>query len=793
MKVAMSWFNDYTDISDITPKQFADDMTMSGTKVEGIESRGEEIKNVVCGKVLSVEKHENADSLFVCKVDVKDEVLQIVTGATNLFEGCIVPVAKHGAHLAGGITIKKGKLRGVESHGMMCSHDELGLTPADLGYEPEYGILILKPDTKIGADIKEVLSMKENIVEFEVTSNRPDCQSVIGLAREAAVTFDRELKLKEPKPDCNSEDIADYVKVDVLDKNYCKRYTAKMVKNVKVAPSPAWLVKRLEASGIRSINNIVDITNYILLEYGQPMHAFDLRHLSGNHIIVRRADDGEVITTLDDAERKLDSSMLVIADEEKAVAVAGVMGGLNSEIKEDTTTILFESANFDGASVRVTAKNLGLRTESSAKYEKGLDPENTLPAVLRACELICELGAGEVVGGILDVKGEMPKNRVLKFRPDKINKFLGAEISFDFMVKTLSRLGFTVDADSMTVKVPSYRPDVEGEADLAEEVVRIYGYNNIKSTLTAGELTKGGKNKRQMYEDSVKNILTAQGLNEILTYSFTSPTVFDRLCLENNSELKNAIRISNPLGEENSVMRTTLLGSMLEVLSRNFNQRNEEAGLFELGKIYFSANNRELPDEKDAVSIGMYGENIDFYVIKGVIEELFYVLGIKEYEFASNTENPTFHPGRCADILINGKMAGVVGQVNSRVIDNFDIETNTFIAQIDFNSLMDGSVKKIYKKLPKFPATLRDIAMIVDENILVAEIEAVIKKSAGKILDSVKLFDVYKGKQVPEGKKSVAYSVALRSEEKTLSEQEINKVMNKIIKNLEVNLGAQLR
>lgn len=794
MKVAMSWFNEFTDISDIDPKTYADALTMSGTMVEGVEQLGAELQNVVTGKIIDIKKHENADALQVCMLDTGNgEPLQIVTGATNVKVGQIVPVALHGSKLAGGVTIKRGKLRGVVSNGMLCSHDELGLTTDDLGYEPEYGILILKPDTPIGIDIKEVFGLNENVIEFEITSNRPDCQSVIGLARETAVTFDRPFTLKKPKADGNSENVNDFAKVTVKDSEYCPRYCARMVKNVKIGPSPAWMVKRLQASGIRSINNIVDITNYLLLEYGQPMHAFDLRDISGSHIIVRRANDGEMITTLDEQEHKLDSSMLVIADEQRAVAVAGVMGALNSEVKDDTTTVLFESANFDGASVRVTAKKLGMRTEASAKYEKGLDPNMTLDAVNRACELVEMLGAGEVVGGVIDIHGDLPKKRELKLRVDKINEFLGADISKEFMVDTLRKLDFEVDTDTMTIKAPTYRADVEAEADIAEEIVRIYGYNKIESTLMSGNITSGGKNARQSFSDSVKRILTAQGMYEILTYSFTNPNIFDRLRIAADSPLRNVVTITNPLGEENSIMRTTTISSMLEIMEKNYKQRNTGASLFEIGKVYIPEEGKQLPNEREVVTLGMYGK-VDFYTIKGMVEGILDASGIESYKFAPQKENPTYHPGRCADVFINGKLAGRVGQVHPAVASNYNMDAECYVAELDFERLFAAANhKQTYKKLPKYPSVSRDIAILVDDSVLSGDIVETIKRAGGKLLDHVEFFDAYKGAQIPQGKKSMAYSAVLRADDRTLTDEEVTKVMDKILKSLKNNLGAELR
>lgn len=795
MKVALSWFSDYLDMTGIDAKTYRDALTMSGTMVEGTEEIGADLKNVVTGKITEIAKHEDSDHLQICQLDIGDgEKLQIVTGAQNVKVGQIVPVALDGSTLPGGVSIKKGKLRGVESNGMLCSHEELGLTVADLGYEPEYGILILDDSLPLGKDIKEVFGIGDSVIEFEITSNRPDCQSVVALARETAVTFDREFKLEKPVCKGDDDDVKNYVKVDVEDKQYCPRYCARMVKNVKIAPSPKWLAKRLEMSGIRSINNIVDITNYILLEYGQPMHAFDMRDVVGNHIIVRRAEEGEMITTLDEQERKLDSSMLVIADEERAVAVAGVMGALNSEVKDDTTTVLFESANFDGASVRITAKKLGLRTEASAKYEKGLDPLNTEDAVNRACELIEMLGCGEVVGGMIDVCGNLPSPRTIDFRPDRINAFLGTNIDSSFMKDTFKKLGFEVNEKDMKVTVPTSRLDVEAEADLAEEVARIYGYNEIESTKMRGATTAGGKNPEQKTDSKVKNILVGQGYYEIITYTFTNPNIYDKLLLPKDSPLRKNVVITNPLGEENSVMRTTTLASMLEILSRNYKQKNSEAKLFENAKVFIPVEGEKLPEEHRVITLGAYGK-CDFYDIKGTVEELFDTLGINDIKYAPDTENPSYHSGRCAKILSDGQQIGTIGQVHPLVCANFELSGAVYAAEIDFRAVckLSSENEKHYVKLAKYPSVSRDIAIVVDEDVLAGDIADAIKSAGGKTLVSVDLFDIYRGEQVESGKKSMAYSITLQGEDKTLTEEEINKVTGKIIKSLEYRFSAVLR
>ncbi|MCH5185309.1 MAG: phenylalanine--tRNA ligase subunit beta [Oscillospiraceae bacterium] len=794
MKVPMSWFSDYTDISGITAKEYAHAVTMTGSKVENIQNPGSDIENVVTAKILSIKPHENSDHLVVCQVDTGDETVQIVTGAPNVKEGQIVPVAKHRSKLPGGVTIKKGSLRGVESCGMMCSHEELGLTAADLGYEPEYGILILPQDTPVGMDIRDYFGLNEDIIEYEITSNRPDCFSVIGLARETAVTFNKPFKVKKPTFTEKGDNIENYISVEVRDDEKCPRYTAKMIKNVKIGPSPKWLVQRLRACGVRSINNIVDITNYVLLEYGQPMHAFDLRDIAGGKIIVRPAAEGEIIKTLDGIDRKLTSETLVISDAEKAVAVAGVMGGFNSEVKPDTQTVIFECATFDAVSVRLAAQRIGLRTEASSRYEKGLDINNVIPAIERACELVELLDCGEVAGGFTDICAEIkpPKNH--DFRPDKINAFLGTDITTDEMSDILTRLEFKVDTEKMTVTAPTFRPDIESEADIAEEIARIYGYDNIPTTNVSGA-ARGKKTFVQLSRDKAMNILTSCGLNEIYTYTFTSPSVFDKLRLAPDSPFRKCVQITNPLGEDTSVMRTTALSGMLEILSHNYNHRNEKAGLFEINKIYIpKADKNELPSEPEMISIGMYGGKIDFYDIKGICEKLFDNLCIENVKYKAVKNNPSFHPGRTAQIVINGNIAGIVGEVHPDTLSNFEIGVPCYAAELNFTEMLKFiNPERKYKGLPKFPAVTRDIAMLIDEKVLVADIEEVITSSAGKLLTDIKLFDIYKGKQIPDGKKSVAYSIVFRASDRTLTDEEINKIFDKIINNLEDKLNAELR
>ncbi len=794
MNLPMSWLNDYMDI-DVTPKEYSDKMTMSGSKVEGYEDMGAEVENVVAGKVLTCVDHPDSDHLRVCTVDAgTGEILQIVCGAPNVKAGIIVPTALIGAKLPGGVKIKKTKMRGVESQGMLCSHEELGISEDVLGYEPEYGILILPDDTPVGKDIKDIFGMNETVVEFEITSNRPDCFSIIGLARESAATFGKKFTIPEVKFTENNENIADTISVEVLDKDKCKRYCARMVKNVKIGPSPSWMRDRLRACGVRPINNIVDITNYVLLEYGQPMHAFDLRDIEDNKIVVRRAADGEVIKTLDEQDRTLTANDLVIADGKRAVAIAGVMGGFNSEVKDDTTTVVFESATFDAASVRLTAQRVGLRTESSSRYEKGLDYHNTVPAVNRACQLVEELGCGEVVGGMIDVMGNVTDMETLPFRPDKINEFLGTDIPTEKMVKIFDKLEIKTDLDKMTVTPPSFRPDLESEADIAEEAARFYGYDKIPVTLLSGEATCGKKTERQKARDVIGAALNAQGMYEIYTYTFVSPSIFDKLNIPKDSSMRNVVRIKNPLGEDTSVMRTTTIASMLDILSRNYNYRNPAAKFYEIGKVFIPTEEGKLPKEPYKITMGMYGNKADFYDLKGICESMFSELNVEKVKYEAVTDNPAFHPGRCAKLTAGGKTLGIMGEIHPAVTRKYGIETPVYIAELDFENVflnMNTNIK--FKELPKFPAVTRDIAMLVDESIPVADIEEIIVKASGKNLESVSLFDVYVGKQIPEGKKSVAYSAVYRASDRSLTGEEVQKSFDKVVRSLERQLGAKLR
>ena len=795
MKLPMSWLSDYTDIEGISPKEYADKLTMTGSKVEGVEYLGAELDKVVAGKVLSCEMHPDSDHLHVCMVDVgEEEPLQIVCGAPNVAEGQMVPVALNGAVLPGGVKIKKGKLRGVVSNGMICSHEEMGISESLLGYEPEYGILVLPDDVKPGTDVKDLYGLNENVVEFEITSNRPDCFSIIGLARETAVSFKKSFKIPEVTFHETLDKITDKLSIDVQDKDKCLRYTSRMIKNVKIGPSPKWMRERLEACGIRSINNMVDITNYVLLEYGQPMHAFDLRHLEGGKIIVRRANDGEIIKTLDEQDRKLTSDDLVICDAVKPVAIAGVMGGFNSEIKPDTTEVAFESATFDAASVRLTAQRVGLRTEASSRYEKGLDYNNTVPAIERACQLVEELGCGEVVGGAIDVIGNVKDAQPIMFRPEKINAFLGTDISTDEMVEILTSLEVKIDMENMMLTPPSFRPDLVAEADIAEEIARFHGYDIIPTTLLSGESVIGMKNKEQKVEDKINEVLTAQGMSEIYTYTFVSPSIFDKLNIPAESPLRNTVKITNPLGEDTSVMRTTTIASMMEVLARNYNYRTTSAKMFETAKIFIPTEAGKLPEEPVIITLGMYGENADFFTIKGVCEVLFEQLHIDGVSYIAVTDNPTYHPGRCAEIKVGNKILGTIGEIHPSVSRKFGIDTECYVGELNLENIlatMNDDVK--YHHLPKYPAVTRDFSILLDKITPVAEIEAVIRKAAGKLLDKLELSDVYEGHQIPEGKKSVMYKAAFRADDRSLTGEEADNLHDKIVKKLENALGAQLR
>ncbi len=797
MDLSMKWLSDYIDLSDIDIKQFCHGMTMSGSKVEGYEKEGAEITGVVVGKILSVVPHENSDHLVVCSVDVGEEnPIQIVTGASNVNAGDLVPAALNGSTLPNNIKIKKGKLRGVESNGMLCSLGELGLTTHDFPYAVEDGIFIIQEDCEPGQDIHDAIGFNDTSVEFEITSNRPDCLSVTGLAREASATFDREINVPVPEFKGIDENIDDALKVNVQNTNLCRRYCAGIVKNVKIEPSPRWMRERLRACGVRPINNFVDITNYVMLEYGQPMHAFDLRFVKDSSINIRNAVSGEKIVTLDGVERELSEEMLVIADSEKPVAVAGVMGGEYSGIMNDTTEVVFESAYFEPVSVRKTSKKLGLRTDASARYEKGTDPLISMTCLKRAFQLVEELGAGEVVRTVIDKDYTDKILKKVEFSSEWINNFLGTEISEEDMIKYLNMLGFSVE-DGKVIS-PSFRIDIEYKADIAEEIARIYGYNNIPSTQFKG-VAEAEYTPIQKFIRKAENAMTALGCYEIATFSFISPKYFDKINLDQNSKLRSAETIMNPLGEDTSVMRTTTLPSMLEILSKNYNNRNENAKFFEIGKEYIPTGADTLPNEPQRLTLGMYGANTDFYDIKGIVDTLLDALGIHDTEYlriANSTsfdEKTAFHPGRSAVIIKDGVEIGVLGEIHPDTAANYGFGVKVYTAKINITEIIDLAETEIsYKPLPKYPATTRDLSLICNDDIQAADIEKTIKKAAGKLLEKVTLFDVYKGKQIENGKKSIAYSLSMRSHDGTLTDEQADSVMKKVLKALK-EIGADLR
>ena len=895
MILSRNWLNEFVDLKDITDKEFNDEMTLSGSKVETIERPDENLKNVVVGKILEMKRHENSDHMWVCQIDVgQAEPVQIVTGAWNVHVGDYVPAALHGAHLPGGVKIEKGKLRGVESNGMLCSLKELGMTaehdfpyavitpaallndyhpidpakpsiPADIkpgdkvygpvlcgrveavkstdgGYDVRVndgtvtraaktvcsnlhegdlvayntksdtictledlhaeqkefphciadGIFVLQEeDAEPGLNMAHILGFDDSIVEFEITPNRPDCLSVIGLAREASATFKRPLKLHEPEPHGCGGSIADLVDIDIEDGDLCPRYTARMVKNVKIAPSPRWMRERLRNSGVRPINNIVDITNYVMLEYGQPMHAFDFSCVEGGHIIVRTAREGETIQTLDGNERKLTPNMLCICDEHKPVCVAGVMGGANSEIVGDTAMVLFESANFNGVSVRRTASALGMRTDASSRYEKGLDMMNTIKAVERACELVELLGCGEVVDGVMDVVAKEKAPTVVKLEPDKINALLGTELSEDLMREILVSLGFILNGDD--IYVPSWRGDVEHYSDIAEEVARFYGYNKIPCTLMRGETTRGGFSEQQRFDRAIGGAVRALGYDEIITYSFISPTYYDKIRMPKDSSLRNSLKILNPLGEDTSIMRTTILPSMLEIIARNHSYRNKSARLYELGKIYLPREDG-LADEPKYLSLGAYGDGVDFFSFKGSIETLLHELRITDVKYVACADNDSYHPGRCAKVYAGETYLGVFGQIHPLVAANYGMDTEVYTAELSFDAMYEkrGDIP-VYQPLPKFPAVTRDIAVVCDEAVTVGALEESIRRGAKGLLKDVSLFDIYRGPGVASGKKSVAFNLVLRADDRSLTGEEADEDVQSILAALKADHNAVLR
>ncbi len=791
MNLSMKWLKDFIDI-DVSPKEFADKMTMSGSKVEKYEIEGEKISRVVVGKVLSIEKHPNADKLVVCMIDVGEkEPIQIVTGAKNLKVNNIIPVALDGSTLADGTKIKKGKLRGTLSCGMMCSLGELGLSINDFPYAVEDGIFVLQEENlELGKDIREVIGLNDTKFEFEITPNRPDCLSIIGLAREAAATFNKELKLHTPVVKAQLKENNEDLKVNVLDKELCPFYSAKIVQNVKITKSPRFIRERLRAMGIRSINNIVDITNYVMLEYGQPLHAFDLRFIEGKQINVRKATSGETITTLDGVKRKLSQNNLVIADNKKPIAIAGVMGGEYNSVMDDTTTIVLESAIFDPIAVRKASKEQNMRTDSSSRFEKGLDKNNCIPALNRACELIELLGAGDVLSDTIIVDNSKDSVVKIPFDPQFINEFLNIDLPKEKMIDILSKLDCKV-IDEIVV-VPSFRPDLKLKNDIAEEIARFYGYNNIISTPLNGS-HYGKYTDTQKFEQKITNIMIALGLNEITTYSFISPRQYDKILLPAEHPLRKSVVIANPLGEDTCLMRTTAIVSMLNVLSLNFNQKNENAQLFELATEYTPNDNDSLPTETNKLIAGFYGPDIDFLYVKGILEDLLENLFITDYDITANSDIVYFHPGRCATISHKGITLGNIAEVHPLVLDNYEISSKVYIIELSIPKLKESSKSNVsYQPIAKFPAVIRDLALICDNETPVGDLKKVIKQSAGNLLEKVSIFDIYKGEQIPQNKKSVALNISLRSQESTLTDDQVNIIIEKTIKTFN-KMGITLR
>ena len=794
MNISRKWLREFVDIT-ATDKEYDSVMTLAGQKVETTERMDAEIKNVVVGKVLSMKKHENSDHMWVCMVDCGiGEPVQIVTGAQNVHEGDLVPVAQHNSYLPGGIHITKGKLRGVESCGMLCSYKELGLTEHDCPEAYADGIWILNNEgCKVGEDMNVVIGNDDSIVEFEITNNRPDCYSLIGLARETAAAFNVPMKHHEPVVKGGAEgNLCDLLDVDVQADDLCPRYTARMVRNVKIAPSPKWMRQRLRSAGIRPINNIVDITNYVMVEYGQPMHAFDYRYVKGSKIVVRRAAADKTLTTLDGSVRVLQPDMLVIADETKPVGLAGVMGGENSEIVADTVDVVFESANFLGSSIRKTALALGMRTDASAKFEKDIDPMLTVPAVNRACELVELLGAGEVMDGMIDVLNYVPQPVTVKLEPERINALLGTNISEADMIEYLHREEVPV-VDGM-IQVPSWRPDLRVMADIAEEVARYYGYNNIETTLMRGATTMGGYSDEQKLENAAGAAARALGYSEIITYSFVSPSSFDAIRVPADSPLRKTVKLVNPLGEDTSIMRTVILPSMLDILSRNFAFKNKGVKLYEIGKIYLPVEGEKLPNEPKRMIFGTYGEHENFFTLKGEVDALLEQLNVHPATYVADTKNPSYHPGRCADIMIDGKKLGVIGQIHPLVAEGYGISGEVYVAELDFTGLQSAlAPERVFHSLPKFPTVSRDLALVCDEAMTVGMLEACIKKAGGKLLRSIQLFDIYRGPGIAPSKKSVAFSLELRADDRTLTDEDTTGVTNAVLEKLKNDLGVTLR
>ncbi len=806
MNTALSWIKAYVPELSCTDQEYCDAMTLTGTKVEGFERADKNLDKIVIGQIMKIEKHPDADKLIVCQVNIGSETIQIVTGAPNVKEGDKVPVVLDGGKVAGsahsdgplpedGIQIKAGKLRGVPSNGMMCSIEELGSTREMYPEAPENGIYIFPEDAEVGTDAIEALGLHDTVFEYEITSNRVDCYSVIGIAREAAATFDKPFCPPMVTVKENSEKVEDYVSVEVQDKDLCTRYCARVCTNIKIGPSPKWMQRRLAASGIRPINNLVDITNYVMEEYGQPMHAFDLDTIAGHKIIVRRAKDGDEFQTLDGQMRKMDHDVLMICDAEKEIGIAGIMGGENSKITDDVKTVLFEAATFNGPNIRKSAKRIGLRTDASGKFEKGLDPRNAEDAINRACQLIVELGCGEVVGGMIDEGAPLKELNRIPFEPDRINSLLGTNVSRDDMLAIFKKLELEYDEKDNVLTIPSFRQDLIGNADIAEEVARFFGYDKIPTTLPSGEATTGKLPFKLRVEQKAKDIAEFCGFSQGMCYSFESPKVFDKLLLPEDSELRKTVTIANPLGEDFSIMRTTSLNGILTSLSTNYNRRNKDVRLYELGNIYLphQVPVTELPEERMQLTLGMYGEG-DFFTMKGVVEEMFTCLGMtKKPEYDPNAGKTFLHPGRQAQIRYDGVIVGFLGEVHPEVLDNYDIGTKAYVAVLDMPEVTKfATFDRKYTGIAKYPAVTRDISMVVPREILVGEIEKMIAQRGGKILESYQLFDLYEGEQIKAGYKSVAYSIVFRALDRTLEESDITAAMKKILNGLE-SMGIELR
>ena len=805
MDTSLSWIKAYVPDLDVTAQEYTDAMTLSGTKVEGFEKMDADLDRIVVGQIDKIEKHPDADKLIICQVNIGTETIQIVTGAPNVKEGDKVPVVldggrvagghEPGQRVAGGIKIKKGKLRGVPSNGMMCSIEELGSNRDMYPEAPEYGIYIFQKDVEVGSSAISALGLDDVVFEYEITSNRVDCYSVIGIAREAAATFRKEFHPPVVTPTGNDEDVNEYVKVTVKDQELCPRYTARVVKNIKIGPSPEWMQRRLASVGIRPINNLVDITNYVMEEYGQPMHAYDLDTIAGREIVVRRAEDGEKFVTLDGQEREMDSSVLMICDGEKSIGVAGIMGGENSMITDNVKTMLFEAACFNGTNIRKSAKKIGLRTDASGKFEKGLDPENAQAAIDRACQLVEEMGAGEVVGGMVDVYAEKREPSRVTFDAEKINALLGTDLTKEQMLGYLKLVELEYDETTNEIVAPTFRQDIHRLADVAEEVARFFGYDNIPTTLPSGEATTGKLSYKLRIEEVARNIAEFCGFSQGMSYSFESPKVFDKLLLPEDSKLRQAIEIRNPLGEDYSVMRTTSLNGMLTSLATNYNRRNKNVKLYELGNVYLpkALPLTELPDERMQFTLGMYGEG-DFFSMKGVVEEFFDKIGLRGKETYDPNAGKTFlHPGRQANIIYDGTVVGYLGEVHPDVADIYGIGERAYIAVIDMPEIVArATFDRKYEGIAKFPAVNRDLSMVVPKNIMVGQIEEVIEKNGGAHLESYSLFDLYEGAQIKPGFKSVAYSITFRAKDRTLEESDISKAMDKILAGLEA-MGIELR